>query len=326
MRTVAAVLVVIGLVATASPALAEDPPWYRGVAKPDRDKAGALFEQGNKFFVDNDYAKAVEIYTRALAAWDNPGIRFNLAVSLLNLDRVIEAYEHLMAAMKYGEAGLDAQRMKEAQTYKVVLEGRIVKLEVTTTQDGVEVTFDGKVLIEGKGTATLTTLPGEHALVGTKQGFETLTRKLVLVGGKATVVEKVTLAPRSTKTRVVRRYRTWIPWTILGVGAGTALLGGGTMLLARSEMNAWSSDFQRECPDGCSDAEVEMRIGWGQHDRAKIENIAGISVLAVGGAAVVTGIIAIIRNQPREVPLEGGIIVGATATGDEVGLSVIGRF
>src|SRR5204863_6439934 len=88
--------------------------------------------------------------------------------------------------------------------------------------------------------------------------------------------------------------------------------GGGTMILARSHMSQWDSDFDQMCSMGCT----QDMIDWGLHDRAKIENAIGIGLVAVGGAAVVTGIIAVFRNQPREVEAaaDGAVVVTATAT------------
>jgi hypothetical protein len=319
MRSVLVILVAIGL--AAGSAVADEQPWYKGVPKARQDKASELFRKGNTFFVQNEYAKAAELYAQALQSWDHPGIRYNLAVSMIRLDRVLEAHDHLKAAMQYGVAGLDEDKFKDAGTYLKLVERQIVVFEVTTEQDGVEITFDGKPLLKGKGAAKVTTLPGAHALVATKTGYETVTKNLTLIGGEP-VIERVELVPRGRRTKLERRFRTWVPWTVLGIGAGTALVGLGTMTLARSHMATFEEGFENDCMMGCT--ADDPSIDWALHDRAKLENTIGIGLVAAGGAAALTGLIMIALNQPREVEVSGQVIVSATDR--DVGVTYVGRW
>lgn len=316
-----AVAAAVGLAFAAAPARADEPAWYRGVPKDKQARAYELFKKGNKFFEQNEYAKAAELYLEALAIWDHPGIHFNLVVSLVNLDRLLEAYAHLEGAMKYGIPGLETPtRFKEAQTYKVLLEGRLVTFTAETTQDGVEVTLDGKLLAKGKPTIVM---PGAHALVATKPGFETMTKNLTLLGGAVT--EHIVLAPRQRRVKVVRRYRTWMPWTVVGIGAGVSLAGGATMLLARRHQDRFEDQFAAACPDGCALEEPGTDVDWGLRDRATLENRIGLGVLAAGGAALVTGLVLVALNSPREVELRDPIVT-VTATPTDVGVTWLGRF
>ncbi len=303
---VLAVAVGIACIAPAS-AFADEPAWYRGVSKPQRKQAYDLFKRGNSLFEQNEYAQAVELYQRALAIWDHPGIRFNLAVSLVNLDRVVEAYEQLQAAMKYGVAGLEtAARFKEAQTYKRLLEGRLVMLTVEAKQPGVDITLDGKHVERGR---EMIVLPGAHALVATKPGFEPMTKNLTLVGGK--VVEHVVMSPRQHKTRLERRYSAWKPWLVVGIGGVVGVLGGGMVAIARTHEDKFEADFGNACPDGCALGDPTKPVDWGLHDRAKLEDRIGLAAVAAGGALVVTGLILVAINAPREVEAESRLVVTA---------------
>jgi len=301
-------------------AFADDPPWYQGVSKDKQKTAYDLFKQGNALFEQNEYARAVELYEKALAIWDHPGIRFNLAVSLVNLDRVVEAYPQLEAAMRYGVAGLETQtRFKEAQTYKRLLEGRLVMLTVRAAQDGVEITLDGKHLDRGK---TSIVMPGAHALVATKAGFETMTKNVTLVGG--VVTENVTLSPRQRRTKLARRYRTWVPWTLVGVGSLIGLAGGGVITIARTHEDKFEGDFANACPDGCSLGDPTKDVDWKLHDRATLEHRIGLAAVAVGGSVLLTGLVMVALNSPREVEVDSGIVV--TATKSDVGVAWLRRF
>ena len=318
--SLAIVVALVSILASTRPAAADEPPWYKGVSKETRTKVSAMFENGNTFFEQNDYTKAAEIYFEAVALWNHPGIQFNLAVSLMNLDRPLEAHEHLEAALKFGPSGLEKTRYQEAQTYKRLLEGRLVVVSVETTQDAVDVTLDGKTLQTGKGRAEIMVLPGAHALVATKRGYETLTKNLTFIGGTP-FVEKVTLAP---KIVVTRRYRGWVPWTFVGVGVGLGLVGGASVWVAHRTENHFADEFTAACPDGCALHDPTANVNWSLHDHAKLENTLGLGVAGAGVAVALTGLVMVALNQPREVPFPGTIAF--TSTPHDLGIVWAGKF
>jgi hypothetical protein len=311
-------LLVLVMLALATPAFADEPEWYRGVSKDKQKEAYDLFKQGNALFEENEYARAVELYQKALAVWDHPGIRFNLAVSLVNLDRVVEAHDQLEAAMRYGALGLETpQRFKEALTYKKLLEGRLVTFLVDAPQDGVTLTFDGKKIERNK---KLIVMPGAHALVATKPGYEIITRNLTMLGGNA--VERIEFTPKQRLTEIRRRYRTWVPWSLVIGGAAVGLVGGGAIALARDDRAEFESQFTVECPSGCTIGDPTKPVDWDLEDRARMKHRLGLVAVGVGGAVALTGLILVALNQPRvtEVP----IAVTATASGG--GVTWFGRF
>ena len=74
--------------------------------------------------------------------------------------------------------------------------------------------------------------------------------------------------------------------------------------------------FADACPDGCDLSAYPALVAMENH--AKLENRIGLSMLGVGGAAVLTGVVLQIANRPRRVarfevtPTTTGI--NATAT------------
>lgn len=297
MRLVVLLLVLL----TAAPARADEPEWYRGVDKAKQKEATELFKQGNALFEQNEYPRAIELYKQAVALWDHPGIHFNLAVSLVNIDRVVEAYHQLDAAMKYGAAGLETpQRFKEALTYKKLLEGRLVILLVDVPQDGVALTLDGKKIEQGKKHIVM---PGAHALVATKPGYETITRTITMLGGN--VVERIEFTPKQRLTEIQRRYRTWIPWTLVIAGGVVGLAGGAAITLARSHESDFERQFGAECPNGCTFEDPTRSVDWDLRDQARLEHKVGLVMAGVGGAVALTGLVMVALNQPRviEVPI-----------------------
>src|SRR5438067_830506 len=105
------ILLSIALVLAVPARASADEPWKTGVSKARQSQATKLFDQGNTFFEQHEYAKAVELYAKAVAIWDHPQIHFNMTVALISLDRFLEAHEHVLAALKYGADGLDADKL-----------------------------------------------------------------------------------------------------------------------------------------------------------------------------------------------------------------------
>ena len=101
LRVVVAIVLAFG-VAHADP----DPPWAVGVSQSQQNAAIAKFQEGNELFVKDEWRAALDLYLEALKSWDHPNIRFNAAVCLMKLDRMVEAYENLQAAMRHGAAPL----------------------------------------------------------------------------------------------------------------------------------------------------------------------------------------------------------------------------
>lgn len=303
------------LLLVARVAHADDKPWAAGVAPAEQEAALALYRAGNAEFEESRYAQALAKYREAVKHWDHPAIRFNMAVSLVNLDQPLEAYEDLEAAMKFGEAPLGADGYAQAVTYKKLLDGQLTHLRVTCDVPDAEVTLDGKSLLHGTGEATRLLLPGEHQVVASKQGFETETSTLVLVPGKE-LVHPVKLVRLEARTHLERRWSSSTPWIVLGSGAGLALAGGVLEIMARGEYQTYDQLLIAQCGRGCGpNAMVALDPSTTSHkSTGHAENIAGVSLLVVGGAVAVTGLVGVYLNQPRTVlehapivtPLPGG--------------------
>src|SRR4051812_45471360 len=88
--------------------LAEEPPrpWAAGVTQENQTRAFALFKEGNSLFTNAQYTTANLKYREALILWAHPAIQFNLAVSLIQIDKAVEASEMLDSALRFGEAPL----------------------------------------------------------------------------------------------------------------------------------------------------------------------------------------------------------------------------
>src|SRR5690606_37398674 len=122
----------------------------------------AAFAEANELFSQQAHQPAIEKYKEALAAWDHPLIRFNMAVSLVRLDRILEAAEALDSALRFGQAPFTPEEHQRALDYQRLVGGRIGNVEASCDQDGVQVLLDGKPWFQCPGTQKLRVMAGEH--------------------------------------------------------------------------------------------------------------------------------------------------------------------
>lgn len=312
-----------------APAPAPEPaplkPWARGVSQAKRSRAEALLGAGNDLFVESRHREALEKYRAALAQWDHPKIRFNIARALINLGRPLQALENIEAALRYGEAGLGTF-YQDALTYKRSLENQVATLEVRCSQPGVSVTVDGRSFLRCPGSRSVRVLPGRHQIVGKKAGFLTLTRDLVATAGAPQPVD-VRVVTFDDVAVTVRRWDRWKPWAV--VGGGALVTGAGILL----ELQARStrSDYAKLLADNCSDTPCADDLGRSIFDRARLEHGIAVSAMVLGGAAIVTGVAGVIFNRPRkqlperDVEPSGPRITPAVGA-RSAGLSIAGEF
>jgi tetratricopeptide (TPR) repeat protein len=299
----AAVIALSGVLALAGAtgvAHANGKPWAAGVSAEDQQAALALYEDGNTDFVESRYKEAVPKYERALVHWQHPGIHYNLAVCLLNLDRPVEAYEHLLAALAYGDAPLGKQLYQQGQSYQKLLAGQVGQLELVTEQDGARISLDGKLVLEAPGSASRYVRANtELQVVAEKPGFETETRPIVVPpGDKATLV--IELKPLAAQKRMVRRWHPVLPWLVLGLGGaatGTSVL---LWMQAREDVEAHNR-YIATCP--CHETDETLIASLAQRDRAMRGYRLSAGALALGGIGIAAGVWMVIVNQPKLVIL-----------------------
>jgi hypothetical protein len=159
-------------------------PWARGVPEEEQAIALQLFEAGNREFIQAHYPQALLKYREAIPHWDHPAIRYNLAVCLFNLGRLVEARNHFERSMAYGPAVLGADKYAQAEGYRARLDALLVRLTLDCPEPGEQVMVDGELVFTGPGAVEIFVLPGEHNIVATKPGFLPATRKVVLAAGQ----------------------------------------------------------------------------------------------------------------------------------------------
>lgn len=301
-------------------------PWAEGVSDSRQATARAHFQEGNALLRDSAFASAAQKYAEALSDWDHPGIHYNLALALINLDRPLEVREHLKRATAFGTGPLDQSRFDHAQSYLKLIEQQLTPLTVQCDVPDAVVLFDDRQLFRGPGRFEGFVLPGEHIIRANKPGFETTVYQRTLLPGKPTRLH-LGLYTQGELTR--KLLPGWIPTLITGVGVAAGGVGALLLVQADSKYNEYDHEISTRpsCENGCS-PDAELR---GLRDSAKRYRTVGTVFAASGGALLVGGVTLLIVNAAaarRESPeeLDRRMTWSAVVTPNYLGLSGGARF
>lgn len=260
-------------------------PWSIGISPQQQKHAETLYLEGNRDFAGGFFATAVAKYQAALQHWNHPGIHYNLALALISLDRPIEAYESIVAALSHGTDALHPDEYQRALDYKRALRRQIATVEVICEEPGAAVTLDGKPLFTGPGRITTMVLPGNHQIVVSKAKYLTTTKAFTLTGAARTRLELRLVAAYQSSTRVQHR-RTWPQWAVTGLGLGAGAAAAMLHWQFRVDSDRLSDKLQEACPDGCPEYPGDLvplreRLEW-QRNGAYAGYAAAGALLATG--------------------------------------------
>lgn len=308
-------LLVAAAVALAAPARAQTPPprppaqaelggeqtarpWAKGVSAQNQKTAVELFREGNGLLKESLFVQAAEKYREALRYWDHPGIHFNLALALLNLDQPVEVFRQLEQAMKYGPAPLDADKFEHAGRYKALIEKQLARVEVRCDSPGASVTLDGRPLFTAPGRYEGLVRAGQHTIVATRSGFVTTQKTPILAAGLRAQID-LPLYTAEELTHYRRRWSAWIPWTVLG--AGVALAGaGGIMHWRAAEAYRQFDRGVTTCSQGSANGGcVPDGALAGKRATADDLQVGAFVGYGLGGAALAAGAVLAYLNRAR---------------------------
>lgn len=218
----------------------QDRPWAKGVTPEQQRTANELFREGNDLLKESLFVQAAAKYREALRHWDHPGIHYNLALALLNLDRPVEVFGQLEEAMKYGAAPLDEDKFAHASRYRALIEKQLARVTITCETAGASVTMDGQPLFVAPGSYQSLVRVGQHTIVATKSGFVPTQQTPILLAGQKHVIDlKVYTADELTHYK--RRWANALPWSVLAGGIVIAGAGGIMHWQAASKISAYDS-------------------------------------------------------------------------------------
>ncbi|HEY4055634.1 MAG TPA: tetratricopeptide repeat protein [Kofleriaceae bacterium] len=289
----------------AMPMVAYATPWSEGVPQATQDQANKLFDEGNQLFAQQQHLPAAEKYEAAVKLWDHPLIEFNLAVTLIRLEKPLEAAEALEKALRFGEQPFKPELYQQALDYQALLKNQVGYVEAACTQVGVKVRVDGKPWFDCPGTQKMRIISGEHIIDGELKDYVPATSGRVVVSGGNTAHHDVKMRSIDSAVVLTYKYPRWVPYTVTGAGAAIGLVGLAVWLAGRSQMNDFEEQFRMDCPSGCEKNldKPEHSLLKDQRDSAELKGNIGIGMMIGGGAVLVGGVVLTIMNRPtRELP------------------------
>jgi hypothetical protein len=236
--------------------------------------------------------QAASKYRDALKHWDHPAIHYNLVLALVNLDQPLEMHEHLVAAMKYGEAPLDTEKFTQAKNYLLIVEKQLAKVEIKCDEPGAKVSLDGQPLFTAPGHEERFVRAGSHNISATKDGFVPNQQARTLPAGEITPID-LKLYTEDDVTQYRRRWSAWMPWTVLG--AGVLVAGGGGFMHYQASQSFHSFDQGINACGGCIPSSNLVN----QKNTGNTLQTAAFGAYVVGGGALIAGAALVYVNRPQ---------------------------
>ncbi|MFE8602518.1 hypothetical protein [Archangium violaceum] len=267
-------------------------PWAKGVSPEQQKAAMALFQAANALLKESVFVQAVEKYRQAIDAWPHPAIHYNLALALMNLDQPVEVHEQLVAALRFGPAPLETEKYEYARNYKTLMERQLARVDISCDTPGTTVTMDGQTLFVAPGKYSGLVRPGAHSIVASKEGFlPTDQSRTLLPGETATLQLKMFTSEDLIEYR--RKWAAWMPWAVVGAGVAVGAGSGWLHLQARDNLRALDAGVT-QCGGCFLTPALDATLNRGNTYQA-----LAMTGYAVGGAALITGVVLVFINQPQ---------------------------
>jgi hypothetical protein len=258
--------------------------------------AGALHKQALEALTTSRFSQARKLWMQAYAMARDPKYLYNIARMSMELDQPVEALEHFEAFVRQvgNQRRFQRQRLN-ANTFIARLMRQVAVISITANQEGVRVTVDEVQLPPGPLQRSIRLRPGRHVVTAALEGHHGETRTFDL---GAQTRQDITIDLKKIEHKVITKpaklkypLPVWLPWTALGVGLAIAAGGGGSLAVAAQKFE----DFDRSVNQGSPDIELDKQ--------GRLYRSVGIGLMATGGALAIGGLIALLLNRPKLVPV-----------------------
>lgn len=153
------------------------------------EQARALFREGVGHVEGRDYEAAATSFAAALELHEATSIRFNLASALMELDRYVDAYPHLVGVLADETADAEVRRTTERHLRQATR--RIGRLAINANDSVDTVMLDGAAVTPGAQDVAVE--PGEHTIEGHHGGAVVVRRQLTVGAGERAHVDLTVL-------------------------------------------------------------------------------------------------------------------------------------
>jgi hypothetical protein len=296
-RSIAAIaLATLALILASSAARADikrtgGEPWYQLVSPEAQQQVEVLFDGAVDKHQQLLRTDAMNLYEQALALWDNPDIRWNLAIALEELGRYLPAHQQLERAARW-DAALGLERLTAVHERMHALETEhLARIEASSDEPGADVRLDGKPWFQGAARQSTLVLPGTHYVGATKSGYSPITLPVVVVVGQQV---RVTLRMVVDHAIEMRRWAAWRPWTVVALGTVVTAVGAGLERQAFVHRDVAAKELAQLCNmSKCDPMNPRDNV------RAATDHRWALGAFAAGGTAIAAGVVLVWLNRPR---------------------------
>jgi hypothetical protein len=264
-----------------------------------RTAARALAAQGSRAFDQQDYATALDLFSRAFSLIEAPTIALMEARTLVQLGRWVEAADRYAAVQKMRSPEPNNQAFTQAvdaaTSELALLMPRIPTLKVTVSgaaKEPVVVTIDGRRLEDVLVGVDNPLDPGPHAIEVRRASGEVQQREVTLKEAEHSEIE-IEFAPAPPPAAVSVEEHVPEPpaestgfggstlaYSVLGAGAAATAFGAITGVVA---LNA-RQDLERECSPGCPSSSREVLDSYRTNRTLSYVGL-GVGVVGLGAGA-----------------------------------------
>ena len=194
---------------------------------------------------------------------------------------------------------------------------------ISASMDGVDVSLDGQPLFSSPDTFKDFVPAGTHAIVARKDGYLTSELSETFEPGAQKELN-IRLYTAEELTEYRHRWPVWMPWTVFGAGVAVAAVGGALHGVGVSKIHKFDDNAKANGLLGITTTDSDRDL---RNDGISLQKGA-VSLYAVGGAAIVSGITLIILNKAKPYlfgkPVEdSGSAEGSVATPTAVSVTPV---
>jgi hypothetical protein len=288
---------------------------------PEQRAAIAAFEEGDRLSAAQRWAEACAKYTESQRLDPQLGALLHVADCNERIGKLATAWRSFSAAVELAQQRRDS-RLPVARERAAALQRRLSYLSIVVTDAppyGFELTLDGVALTEAQWREPIALDPGEHQLLARAPDKLDFTHTFQVVAARSS--EQVRVPPlepaptllatapsvneraqheRASEPGGVQRV---LGWVALGVGVGA----GVTSAVLFNEKGRKAEEarvLQREFCADCADAEQqalerEQQSKQLARDQEQLRDL-GIAAAAVGGAAIIGGLVLLLTAPDGE--------------------------
>jgi tetratricopeptide (TPR) repeat protein len=294
------------LVATA---LAFVPRASRAAAPPtDQERAYELVESAASDRARGDLEAAIEKLKAAIKLYPEPALVYNLG-RLYEDTEVLDLAQYQYELCLREATALEVQSRARDGLARVSEARKSGRLLLSGVPDGARLQIDGQPVAAPPAGESMKLPAGPRRLEVSAEGFQPLAITVDVPGGRvlkrtvtlvaATPAPKISHGEPPSEATVqggATRFGPW-PWVTLGVGAAVAATGGALLGLGQADYDTVESadGWGTAEVTGISVADAESLIASGDE-----KVLAGWTLLGVGSAAVIAGVVLAVLPEARE--------------------------